>query len=234
MWQTFGAVLRASWQQLAAESAVLLPNLLAAAAIVVVGLVVGFVAGRLTGWAARLARIDSAASRLGILGPLSRVGIASVVPVAARTVQWTIVLLAFVPALYSLDAGLASELVGRSLLFLPHLAVAVVMLWAGCVLSRFLGRGVLIAAVNAEMRSARLLSGATRAGVVLVAAAVAFEHLGIGRATVLAAFAILLGGVTLAAAIAVGLGSQDAVRRWWAEGQSRDHDPDQAGPIRHW
>jgi hypothetical protein len=233
MWQTLGDVLRASWEQLARETTVLLPNLLAAITIVLVGLVVGFVAGRVTGWAVRLAKIDTAASRLGILGPLSRVGISSVVPVAARTVQGAIVLLSFLPALYSLDPRLTSDLVGRSLLFLPHLGVAIIMLWVGFALSRFLGRGVLIAAVNAEMRSARLLAGATRAGVVLVAAAVAFEHLGIGRATVLAAFAILFGGVTLATALAVGLGSQDAVRRWWAEGNVRDRQSDQKEQIHH-
>jgi hypothetical protein len=84
-------------------------------------------------------------------------------------------------------------------------------------LSRFLSRGVLIAAVNARMRAARLLAGATRSAVMLVAVAVAFEHIGIGRATVLTAFAILFGGVTLAAALAVGLGSQDIVRRWLDE-----------------
>lgn len=234
MWQTLGNVLRASSQQLAAEAAVLLPSLLAATTIVLAGLLVGVVAGRLTAWAARSAKMDTAASRLGILGPLSRVGISSVIPVAARAVKWTIILLACVPALYSLDARVASDLVGRSLLFLPHLAVAVIMLWVGFVLSRFLGRAVLIASVNAELRSARLLAGTTRTAVVLVAAAVAFEHLGIGRATVLAAFAILFGGITLAAALAVGLGSQDVVRRWWAQEASRERPADQEQQIQHW
>jgi hypothetical protein len=233
MWQTLGTVLNASWQQLGAELSSKLPNALASAMIFVVGGLVGVVAGRLTGWLLTRAKIDRGAARLGIMGPLSRAGVSSLATLVGRVVQWTIIGAALIPALYSLDARVASDLVGRSLLYLPHLVVAMVLLWIGFVLSRFLSRGVLIAAVNARMRAARLLAGATRSAVMLVAIAVAFEHIGIGRATVLTAFAILFGGVTLAAALAVGLGSQDIVRRWLEE-----HINERAGakgddPISH-
>lgn len=217
MWQTLGTVLNASWQQLGAELSSTLPNAIASAMIFVAGGLVGVVAGGLTGWLLTRAKIDRGAARLGIMGPLSRAGISSLATLVGRVVQWTIIGAALIPALYSLDARVASDLVGRSLLYLPHLVVAMVLLWIGFVLSRFLSRGVLIAAVNARMRAAKLLAGATRSAVMLVAIAVAFEHIGIGRATILTAFAILFGGVTLAAALAVGLGSQDIVRRWLDE-----------------
>jgi Mechanosensitive ion channel, conserved TM helix len=230
MWQTLDTVLRASWQQLGTELSATLPNALASALIFLVGGLVGVIAGRLTGWLLARAKIDRGAARLGILGPLSRAGVSSLATLVGRVVKWTIIGIALIPALYSLDARVASDLVGRSLLYLPHLAVAVVLLWIGFMLSRFLARGVLIAAVNARMRAARLLAGATRSAVMLVAVAVAFEHIGIGRATVLTAFAILFGGVTLAAALAVGLGSQEIVRQWLnahvdARAEAKDDDP---------
>jgi hypothetical protein len=149
-------------------------------------------------------------------------------------VKWTIIGAALIPALYSLDARVASDLVGRSLLYVPHLVVAAVLLWVGFVLSRFLARGVLITAVNTGMQSARLLAGGTRAAVMLVAIAVAFEHLGIGRATVLTAFAILFGGITLAAALAIGLGSQEIVRRWLVEKLDASKPSKSDDTIRHW
>ena len=235
MWQTLADVLRASWEPIVAGMTAWLPRLLAGLLILASALLMGFVGGRLTTWALRLAKIDLAASRLGLLGPLSRVGIPGVASLAGRVVQWSVVGAALIPVLYLLDPGLASDLTARSLLYLPHLIVAVAILWAGFVLSRFLGRGVLIASVNAGWPPARLLAGATRTAVMLVAGAVAFEHLGIGRATVLTAFAILFGGVTLAAALAVGLGSQDVVRRWWeAEGADRASRKERPDPIDHW
>jgi hypothetical protein len=234
MWQTLESVLKASWQQLGAELSAMLPNVLASLLVIAVGGLVGVIGGRLTKWLLTRAKVDRGAARLGIMGPLSRAGISSVALLVGRAVKWTMIGAALIPALYSLDARVASDLVGRSLLYVPHLVVAAVLLWVGFVLSRFLARGVLITAVNAGMHSARLLAGATRAAVMLVAIAVAFEHLGIGRATVLTAFAILFGGVTLAAALAFGLGSQEIVRRWLVEklDASRSSKPDDT--IRHW
>jgi hypothetical protein len=234
MWQTLKAVLDASWRQLGAELSAVLPNLLASAVIFGAGILVGIVAGRVTGWLLARAKVDQGAARLGIMGPLASAGVSSLATLAGRVVQWGVIALALVPALYSLDARVASNLVSRSLLYLPNLVVAIVLLWVGFALSRFLARGVLIACVNARMRAARLLAGATRTGVMLVAVAVAFEHLGIGRATVLTAFAILFGGVTFAASLAVGLGCQDLVRRW-LDAQLAPRPPEkEEDPIHHW
>jgi hypothetical protein len=234
MWETVQTVLNASWRQLGAEVSAVLPNALASAMIFLVGVLVGVVTGRIAGWLLGRAKIDRGAARLGIMGPLARAGVPSLATLVGRVVQWAIIGAALIPALYSLDARVASDLVSRSLLYLPHLVVAMVLLWVGFILSRFLSRGVLIAAVNARMRAARLLAGATRSAVMLVAVAVAFEHLGIGRATVLTAFAILFGGVTLAAALAVGLGCQDIVRRWLAGQLDAQPPSKEDDPIQHW
>lgn len=52
----------------------------------------------------------------------------------------------------------------------------------------------------------------------------AFEHLGIGRRIVTLAFGILFGGIVLALALAVGLGSKDLVKGA-LERQTRPKDP---------
>ncbi|MBP1636854.1 MAG: conserved rane protein of unknown function [Acidobacteria bacterium] len=226
-------VLRESWEAAAIEVTRFLPHLLGAIVLVLVGAAFGWAAGRLTRWLLWRAKADLGAERLGAMGPLRRLGIDSPSAFLGRAVRWGITLASFVPALYSLDAPLAADLVRRVLLYLPHLVVAVALLWAGVLVGRFLGRSVLIAAVNAGIESARLLAALTRWGVLLLVSAVALEHLGIGRATVLTAFAILFGGITLALAIAAGLGSQDVVRQWWA---GRLHMPERTEqePFRHW
>ena len=67
----------------------------------------------------------------------------------------------------------------------------------------------------------------------LLSSAVALEHLGIGRTIVPSALLILLGGVTLALALAVGLGSRDVVGRW-IEDQLSPPSPPEADEIQHW
>jgi hypothetical protein len=61
--------------------------------------------------------------------------------------------------------------------------------------------------------------------VLLVAVAMALDHLGIGRTVLLLAFAILFGGVVFAAALAVGLGARDIVSRT-IDDQLRKPPPD--------
>ena len=234
MLETLNTVLRESWERFVLEAVRVLPNLLGALLIVVVGAALGLGAGRATRWLLEGTRADRAAERLGVMTPLRRIGVSSMAALLASLVRWGITLAAFIPALYSLDAQIASDLVRRFLLYLPHLVVAAVLLWAGALLSRFVGRSVLIASVNAGFQSARFLGGAARWATMLVVLAVALEHLGIGRSTVLAAFAILFGGVTLAAALAVGLGSQDFVRRWLAERARDETKPDSQETFHHW
>jgi hypothetical protein len=233
MWQSFQTVLEASWRQFAGQVGEMLPNLLASLLIVAVGVVLGLIAGTVARWILVAAQADRAAARLGIGETLGAVGVPSVARLVARLVRWGVIAVAFIPALYSLDARVASDLVGRTLVYLPHVVVALALLWFAMLLSRFLGRGVLIAAVNWQMPSARVLAALTRIGVMLVAVAVALEDLGIGRATALTAFAILFGGVTLAAALAVGLGAQDLVRRWLAQWPRSADEAEERDPLRH-
>ena len=79
-------------------------------------------------------------------------------------------------------------------------------------LSRFLGRSVLIAAVNAGLPAAQVLAGLTRFLVILLTVVAALDEFGISRTTIIVTFAILFGGMVAAAAIAFGLGGRDLAR----------------------
>jgi hypothetical protein len=63
--------------------------------------------------------------------------------------------------------------------------------------------------------------------VLILTGAMVLEHLGIGGRILIVAFGLLFGGIVLAAALAVGLGSQEAVRRSLesrAQAPTRDRD----------
>ena len=64
-----------------------------------------------------------------------------------------------------------------------------------------------------QIQSARLLSIGVKWLVLVLAGAMALDHLGIGRQILLLAFGILFGGIVLALALAVGLGSKEMVSR---------------------
>ena len=97
--------------------------------------------------------------------------------------------------------------------FIPRLFVAIAILVAGFVLANFAWRATLLTAVNANLPSARLLSGGARFLVSLLAVAMALEQLGIAQHVVVTAFAIAFGAVMLGLAIAFGIGGGGVARR---------------------
>jgi hypothetical protein len=131
----------------------------------------------------------------------------------ASAAYWTVLAIGLLVGLTALDAALPSQFAVSVLQYVPHLLAAFLILIAGGVVARFLAHAVLVGAVNMGMQYARALSLLVKWLVLIVAAAMALDHIGIGRTVLLLAFGILFGGVVLAGALAVGLGARDAVSR---------------------
>jgi len=148
-----------------------------------------------------------------------------------RIVFWIIFILGLLMSLTALNATMPSLFALLVLEYLPHVLAALVILMVGAVTARFLARSVLIGAVNMQIPSARLLSLVVKWVVMLVSVAMALDHLRIGRSVLLLAFAILFGGIVLAAALAVGLGARDVVGR--ALERQLTEPPRREDPMNH-
>jgi hypothetical protein len=130
-----------------------------------------------------------------------------------RSVTWIIILIGFLVGIAAFDANLTSQLVRNLFAYLPNVLGAVLVILVGSIIARFLARSVLIGAVNMNLHFARLLSAGVKWLVIVLTVAMALEHLKIGAGIVQLAFGILFGGIVLALALAVGLGSKELVTR---------------------
>jgi len=131
----------------------------------------------------------------------------------ASIAYWTVLSLGLLLGLTALDATLPTQFAVSVLQYVPHLVAAIMILVLGAIVARFLARAMLIGAVNLGVQHARLLSVGVKWLVLLVAAAMALDHIGIGRTALLLAFGITFGGVVFAVALAIGLGARDVVGR---------------------
>ena len=117
--------------------------------------------------------------------------------------------------------------------YIPDVLAALVVLLVGNVLARFLARSVLIGAVNLNLQYARFLSIGVKWIVIVLAFAMALEHLRIAPGIVELAFGILFGGIVLTLALAIGLSSKELI------GKSLERDVKKAStepvedPLRH-
>ena len=106
------------------------------------------------------------------------------------------------------------EYISRFFLFLPRLFVALVILFFGLLAASFFSRAALLAAVNANFRSSRLLSISIRVIISIFALSMVFEVLGVAEQTMLIAFGTAFGAVMLGLAIAFGIGGKDLAREF--------------------
>ncbi len=202
-------------RQLGKQALVSLSSLIGVLILILFGLVVGWLAKEVVYRALRLVQFDRLCDSLGIGREIERLGIArSSSYLAGQIVQGSIILTALLAGLNAMRTQWTTNLVERFFLYLPHLLAALLVLVAGVLVSRFLGRSVLIAAVNAGIPSARLLAGLTRFFVMVLAVVAGLEEIGIGRTTIIVTFAILFGGLVTAAAIALGLGGRELAREF--------------------
>ena len=133
----------------------------------------------------------------------------------SRVILWACILLGIAIGISAVDASYSanSQLSQFLLPYLTHVLGAILLLFAGTILARFLSRSVLIGAVNAQLQYARFLSLGVKWLVLVLTAAMALDHLQIGGVIIELAFGILFGGIVLTLALAVGLGSRDLVSR---------------------
>lgn len=126
------------------------------------------------------------------------------------------------------------EYTSRFFLFLPRLFVALVILFLGSLAASFFSRAALLAAVNANFRSSRLLSASVRIIISIFALSMMFEVLGVAEQTMLMAFGTIFGAVMLGMAIAFGLGGKDLARefleRRFATGKKEEKE-DELSPL---
>lgn len=131
---------------------------------------------------------------------------------AARFAGWLIFFVFVIISLSSLNVPAIERLLERFFLYLPNIFVAIIILLLGYMFSNFFGRAALIASVNAGLEASGLIGRFVKLTIFLLAVTMALEQLGIGRETIIIAFAIVFGGIVLALSIAFGLGGRDIAK----------------------
>jgi mechanosensitive ion channel-like protein len=224
--------LRASLDRVLSGLASLLPGLVALLLSVAAAAAIGAVVRWLLTAVLRALRFDQRLERWGASALAEWSPARSPTLLVGRMVHWTLILLGGLVGLAALDPGLMATMLERLGTYLPNVFVAAVLAVTGTVLARFLARGVLISAVNMQIQSARLMSLGVKWLVLLLTAAMALDHLSIGGGILKLAFGILFGGIVLALALAVGLGSKEVVSRTW-ERQSGRAGEELDAPLQH-
>jgi hypothetical protein len=204
-----------------------LPNFLAAVILLVVGFILAAILRAVFLRIFRAVKVDRFWERAGMREVLTKGGIRQPLSVELSViVYWLTVIVFLVTSLNTLHLPTIQMVMARFFLYLPNVFVAVIILIIGYLLSNFFARAALITLVNAGVINAGMIARFVRFAVLVFSLTMALEQLEIGRQTVLIAFAIMFGGITLGFAIAFGLGAQTFVKDYLGRRINKDEEQD--------
>jgi hypothetical protein len=213
MWNDVGRVLSEAFSRLSAVLVADLPALVAMLLVLAGALVLAVVVRAVLRRVLRRMGFDRRAREWGMTTGRSLAPHHEPSWLVARGAYWFMVVAGVAVALDVLGASTTSALGFTILNFLPRLVVSIFIFLVGIGAARFLERSVLIGAVNRQIQQARYLALAVKWVVLVLAAAMALEHVGVAGKLATLAFGIVLGGIMLAVALAVGLGARETVAR---------------------
>jgi hypothetical protein len=134
-------------------------------------------------------------------------------------VYWLVVLGALIVAFNGLGLTQVTELLGRVLLFLPKLALSLLIVVLGSYFARFVGQSAAGHWREAGLASADIVGRAVQYVVMGFVVLLAIDHLDLGGGLIQQTFLILLAGVVVALALSFGLGGRDRaaalLERWF-------------------
>lgn len=192
-----------------------LPNFLISILILLAGIILAVVIRVIFSRLFKALSIEKFLERTGLAELLRKGGIKeTALDLLSKLIGWTIIIIFAIISLQALHAPAVERLLEQFLLYLPNIFIAIMILFFGYLLGNFFGRAALIASVNAGLRISGMIGKFVKLTVFLLCATMALEQMGIGRDTVVIAFAIIFGGIVLSLAIAFGLGGRDIAKEY--------------------
>ena len=232
MWDQVKLALMDSTARLLTRLASLLPGLLAMILALMVSIILAFIFAFVVRRVLVRLRFGNWLAEWGFSSP-AEAPTSDPALFVSRAFAGLVILVGLLIGITAFDATWTTNLAESVLAYIPNILAAALILLVGGVVARYLARSVLIGGVNLNLQYTRLLSVGVKWLVVVLSTAMALEHLEIAPSIVELAFGILFGGIVLALALAVGLGSKDLVSRSLDRETSKASSQNIKEPVGH-
>jgi hypothetical protein len=154
-----------------------------------------------------LFRFDRWAEEAGIKNFLDKGGVkipSSVI--IGKIAFWILIGVFFSFGLNFIGITQFSEYASRISSALPNIAVSLVIIIFGLILSNFIHRVIHITCENADIRYGDLIAKGIRIFLIIITFGIVFEYMGVGNTIITISFLIIFGGIIMTLSLALGIG----------------------------
>ncbi|HEY9531647.1 MAG TPA: hypothetical protein VIQ55_09660 [Burkholderiales bacterium] len=198
----------------------LLPRLLVALVVLIAGWLIAKAVRFAIVKGLRAVNFHVVTERAGLDAFLHNGGIESdTTDLLGMLVYWLVILGALVVGFNTIGLAYVTDLLGRIILFVPKVMVALLILAFGAYFARFIGNAITAYCRNVHLQDAELLGRLAQYAIVTFVVLIALDQVNIGGDIVRQSFLIVLAGLVFALALAFGLGGKEwaaeLLDRWW-------------------
>jgi small-conductance mechanosensitive channel len=208
MYYTFSDVVKSSLYDLYLQMMGILPDLIGALVIIIVGLIVAPIFGGIVKKLIDVIQIDKLAEKTGLLDALrGYFKKPSISVFFGKIVKWFFLIAFLMAAAEVLNWSQVTEFLNKVILYIPNVLIAAVILVIGLLAGKFAEEVTVrsIKGSNAPVNHPEALGKVSKYALVIFAVLAAFLQLGIAPSLI----EILFAGVVLAMALAFGLGGRE-------------------------
>jgi len=202
-------------------------------AIAVVVLVAGWLLAKAVRFAVvrglRAINFNVLTERAGMDGFLAQGGISTdTTGIFGILVYWLVILATLVIAFNGLGLTYITDLLGKVVLFVPKIIVALLILAFGAYFARFIGQTIVTYCRNVGIHDGDLLGSVAQYALIVFVVLIALDQMSVGGDIIRQSFLILLAGAVFALALAFGIGGKDwaagLLEQWWPR-KKDDREP---------
>lgn len=191
-----------------------LPNLFAGLVLIAVGLVLGWAVKRIVYQLCVIVRIDRLLGGFRWGSDFSKADVRHAMFNAVGAVASVLVFLVFLnAALEAMKLTVLSNLIEKSVLIVPRLIVALLIIGFGWIVARWLGITIRKALVREDVPRASLISRFVKSVLILFFAAMALVELDIAREIVVTGFTVTIITLGAVSVVVTAIGGKGLVRK---------------------
>jgi hypothetical protein len=212
-----------------------LPRLLLAIVVLIIGWLVAKVVRFAIVKALHAINFNVITEKAGIDRFLQQGGAAiDTIRVLGGLFYWLVILAALMIAFNTLDLAYVTDLIGRIVLYLPRVMVAVVILVFGAYFARFIATALATYLRNVGAHEAALMGRLALYAIMAFVIMIALDQIGLGD-IIRETFLVIVAAVALAFALAFGLGGSrragELIERWSRQDSDEERDARPTKPV---
>lgn len=208
MGYSFAQVVQLSLYDLFAKTMGILPDIIGAVIIIIIGLIVAPIFGGIVKKIVDLLKIDALSEKVGlhdVLRPFFKTP--SIAIFLGKIVKWFFIIAFFMAAAEVLEWTRITEFLNEIVFYIPNVLIAVIILVLGAIAGKLLDEVIVrsLKGSNTPIDNPEALGKMAKIALILFSVLAAFLQLGIASSLI----EILFAGIVLAMALAFGLGGRE-------------------------